>query len=137
MSQIIGLLEENQHLLMWMGLGSLAVFVVSLLSVPWLVAQIPEDYFVPKKRRPTQWKTKRPVTRLVTLISKNLLGYVLLLGGIMMLFLPGQGILTMVAGILLIDYPGKFALERKIANTPAIFKGLNWLRAKAKKPPLL
>ncbi len=137
MSQIIGLLEENQHLLMWMGLGSLAVFVVSLLSLPWLVAQIPEDYFVPKKRRPTQWKTKRPVTRLVTLISKNLLGYVLLLGGIMMLFLPGQGILTMVAGILLIDYPGKFALERKIANTPAIFKGLNWLRAKAKKPPLL
>ena len=137
MSQIIGLLEENQHLLMWMGLGSLAVFVVSLLSLPWLVAQIPEDYFVPKKRRPTQWKTKRPVTRLVTLISKNLLGYVLLLGGIMMLFLPGQGILTMVAGILLIDYPGKFALERKVANTPAIFKGLNWLRAKAKKPPLL
>lgn len=137
MSQIIGLLEENQHLLMWMGLGSLAVFVVSLLSLPWLVAQIPEDYFVPKKRRPTQWKAKRPVTRLVTLISKNLLGYVLLLGGIMMLFLPGQGILTMVAGILLIDYPGKFALERKVANTPAIFKGLNWLRAKAKKPPLL
>lgn len=137
MSQIIGLLKENQHLLMWMGLGSLAVFVVSLLSLPWLVAQIPEDYFVPKKRRPTQWKTKRPVTRLVTLISKNLLGYVLLLGGIMMLFLPGQGILTMVAGILLIDYPGKFALERKVANTPAIFKGLNWLRAKAKKPPLL
>lgn len=137
MSQIIGLLEENQHLLMWMGLGSLAVFVVSLLSLPWLVAQIPEDYFVPKKLRPTQWKAKRPVTRLVTLISKNLLGYVLLLGGIMMLFLPGQGILTMVAGILLIDYPGKFALERKVANTPAIFEGLNWLRAKAKKPPLL
>lgn len=137
MSQIIGLLKENQHLLMWMGLGSLAVFVVSLLSLPWLVAQIPEDYFAPKKRRPTQWKAKPPVTRLVTLISKNLLGYVLLLGGIMMLFLPGQGILTMVAGILLIDYPGKFALERKIANTPAIFKGLNWLRAKAKKPPLL
>ncbi|MBT5387846.1 MAG: hypothetical protein HN817_10605 [Porticoccaceae bacterium] len=133
---MIELLEANQQLLMWMGLGSLGVFTVSLLSLPWLVAQIPEDYFVPKKRRPTQWKTRRPVIRLATLISKNLLGYILLLGGIMMLFLPGQGILTMVAGALLIDYPGKFALERKIANTPAIFKGLNWLRAKANKPPL-
>ncbi|MBT5576867.1 MAG: hypothetical protein HOJ99_00040 [Porticoccaceae bacterium] len=133
---MIELLEANQQLLMWMGLGSLGVFTVSLLSLPWLVAQIPEDYFVPKKRRPTQWKTRRPVIRLATLISKNLLGYMLLLGGIMMLFLPGQGILTMVAGALLIDYPGKFALERKIANTPAIFKGLNWLRAKANKPPL-
>ena len=133
---MIELLEANQQLLMWMGLGSLGVFTVSLLSLPWLVAQIPEDYFVPKKRRPTQWKTRRPVIRLATLISKNLLGYILLLGGIMMLFLPGQGILTMVAGALLIDYPGRFALERKIANTPAIFKGLNWLRAKANKPPL-
>jgi len=53
-----------------------------------------------------------------------------------MLFLPGQGILTMVVGMLLIDYPGKFKLERKVAKTPTIFKGLNWLRAKANKSPL-
>ena len=54
-----------------------------------------------------------------------------------MLFLPGQGILTLVMGALLMDYPGKFQLERKIVKTPAILKGLNWLRAKANKPPLV
>jgi hypothetical protein len=54
-----------------------------------------------------------------------------------MLFLPGQGLLTMITGLLLIDYPGKFRLERKIVNTPAVLKSLNWLRAKAKKPPLI
>jgi hypothetical protein len=120
-----------------MGVGSAFVFVISLLSLPWLVAQIPDDYFVPKKRQPTQWKTRQPLIRLVILIGKNCLGYVLLLGGILMLFLPGQGLLTMITGLLLIDYPGKFRLERRIVNTPAVLKSLNWLRAKANKPPLI
>ena len=131
------LLTEHQHLLWWMGVGSAFVFVISLLSLPWLVAQIPDDYFVPKKRQPTQWKTRQPLIRLIILIGKNCLGYVLLLGGILMLFLPGQGLLTMITGLLLIDYPGKFRLERRIVNTPAVLKSLNWLRAKANKPPLI
>jgi hypothetical protein len=136
MNQVISLLQENQQLLVWMGIGSAVIFFASLASLPWLVAKIPEDYFVPKKRRPTQWKTKRPLIRLIVLIGKNCLGYILLLGGTLMLFLPGQGILTMVTGLMLIDYPGKFRLERKLVNTPAILKSLNWLRAKAKQPPL-
>ena len=118
-------------------MGSAFVFVISLLSLPWLVAQIPDDYFVPKKRQPTQWKTRQPLIRLIILIGKNCLGYMLLLGGILMLFLPGQGLLTMITGLLLIDYPGKFRLERKIVNTPTVLKSLNWLRAKAHKPPLI
>jgi hypothetical protein len=137
MTALMDLLTEHQHLLWWMGVGSAFVFVISLLSLPWLVAQIPDDYFVPKKRQPTQWKTRQPLIRLVILIGKNCLGYVLLLGGILMLFLPGQGLLTMITGLLLIDYPGKFRLERRIVNTPAVLKSLNWLRAKANKPPLI
>jgi len=100
------------------------------------VAQIPEDYFASKDRAETTWKTHHPVVRLFILIIKNLLGYILLLGGILMLFMPGQGILTIVAGLLLMDYPGKFSLEKRIAGSSAIFKGLNWLRNKAGKPPL-
>jgi hypothetical protein len=137
MTALMDLLTEHQHLLWWMGVGSAFVFVISLLSLPWLVAQIPDDYFVPKKRQPTQWKTRQSLIRLIILIGKNCLGYVLLLGGILMLFLPGQGLLTMITGLLLIDYPGKFRLERRIVNTPAVLKSLNWLRAKANKPPLI
>ena len=137
MKGLMDLLAEHQYLLWWMGVGSAFVFVISLLSLPWLVAQIPDDYFVPKKRQPTQWKTRQPLIRLIILIGKNCLGYMLLLGGILMLFLPGQGLLTMITGLLLIDYPGKFRLERKIVNTPTVLKSLNWLRAKAHKPPLI
>ena len=137
MKALMDLLAEHQYLLWWIGVGSAFVFVISLLSLPWLVAQIPDDYFVPKKRQPTQWKTRQPLIRLIILIGKNCLGYMLLLGGILMLFLPGQGLLTMITGLLLIDYPGKFRLERKIVNTPTVLKSLNWLRAKAHKPPLI
>ena len=130
-------LGNNQPLLVWVGSGSAIVFIASLLSLPWLVAKIPEDYFVPKKRQPTSWKTQRPALRLLALIGKNLLGYGLILAGALMLFLPGQGILTLVMGLLLVDYPGKFRLERKLVKTPAILNSLNWLRRKAKKPPLV
>lgn len=130
-------LESHRQLLVWVGVGSLGIFIISLLCLPWLVAKIPGDYFVPKKRQPTHWKNQHPVMRLLTLIGKNLLGISLILAGLLMLFLPGQGILTLVTGLLLTDYPGKFRLERKIVSTPAILNGLNWLRAKAKKPPLM
>jgi hypothetical protein len=53
-----------------------------------------------------------------------------------MLFIPGQGILTMVMGLILLDYPGKYSLEKKVISFTAVHKGLNWLRARAHKPPL-
>ena len=136
MNDLFGWVSGHQ-LLVWAGIISLTVFIFSLLSLPWLVAQIPEDYFLPKKRQPTQWKQLHPVIRLLALMGKNLIGYGLIVAGLLMLFLPGQGILTLVMGLLLVDYPGKFRLERKLVKTPAILNSLNWLRRKAKKPPLV
>ena len=130
------MLAEYNYLLPMIGLISLLVFVVSLLSLPWLVAQIPEDYFAANKRLKVSWAGQNPIVRMAIIICKNLLGIILLLGGFIMLFIPGQGILTMVAGLVLLDYPGKFAVEKKIATNASVLKGLNWLRAKANKPPL-
>ena len=53
-----------------------------------------------------------------------------------MIVLPGQGLLTIITGLFLINYPGKFQLEQKIVTIPVVFKALNWIRLKAKKPPL-
>jgi len=132
---MLELLSNHLWLLPIIGVISALVFVISLLSLPWLVARIPEDYFVSEQRQQSAWKTQHPVARLVLVIGKNLLGCLLLLGGFLMLFLPGQGLLTMAVGLLLIDYPGKFALERRIVGIPMVFKGLNWLRAIKNKPP--
>ncbi len=53
-----------------------------------------------------------------------------------MLFIPGQGLLTMFMGIILIDYPKKYAVEKRLVSTPAVLKGINWLRKKAGKSAL-
>lgn len=127
---------EYQALFTWMAVISAITFVISLLSLPWLVARIPADYFCHKKRHPAPLKQTHPLLRIMILVGKNLLGWILLLGGIIMLFIPGQGLLTIAMGLLLMDYPGKFTLERRIASNPKILNGLNWLRAKAKAPVL-
>ena len=128
--------SENTAFLTWLGVISIVVFFISLLSLPWLVSLIPEDYFCHQHRSPAPWKEQRPAIRYLLLFGKNLLGLILLLGGILMLVFPGQGILTIIMGMLLLDYPGKYALERKVVSQPNILKSLNWLRAKAKHPPL-
>ena len=136
MSEILLWITGNQEILITIGLVSAVVFFASLVSLPWLVAMIPTDYFMSKKRQRSLWKEKFPAIWLFMFIGKNIIGYLMLFAGALMLFLPGQGLLTMVAGLLMVDYPGKFSLERRIALTPSILSKLNWLRSKAKKPPL-
>ena len=67
---------------------------------------------------------------------KNIIGYALILGGLLMLVLPGQGLFTIFIGLILSNYPGKYKLERKLISIPSIFKMVNWLRNKSNKPPL-
>ena len=53
-----------------------------------------------------------------------------------MLVLPGQGLLTIVTGLLLINYPGKYKLEQKLVACLLFLEALNWIRVKANKPLL-
>ncbi len=123
-------------LILWLSALSLVTFFGSLLALPWLVCRIPEDYFCYPERHPAIDPKAHPAVRYSLLAIKNLLGIFLLLGGIVMLFLPGQGLLTMAMGLLLMDYPGKYRFEQRVVSTPVILKGLNWLRKKGRHPPL-
>ena len=80
-------------------------FVGSLIAIPMILVRLPADYF--DTRTPRHWmKDHHPALRLSGLIAKNLVGIVFLLAGFAMLFLPGQGLLTMLIGISLMDFPG-------------------------------
>ncbi|RME33433.1 MAG: hypothetical protein D6786_07715, partial [Gammaproteobacteria bacterium] len=59
-----------------------------------------------------------------------------LLAGLIMLFTPGQGLLTMLVGLLLMNYPGKYRLERWLVTRPRVLETLNWIRARTGHPPL-
>jgi hypothetical protein len=100
----------------------------------WLVALIPEDYFINKKV--SRIRSTNPLMWYIILIIKNVIGYSLILGGIMMLVLPGQGLFTIIIGLMLSNYPGKYSIERKFIAIPSVLKSINWLRKKSDKPPL-
>ncbi len=129
--------SEHHLLLTGIAFASLLVFVATLFFLPWLVAQIPSDYFSHKRREPSQWKQLHPFFRYMILILKNIVGWLLLLAGLAMLLLPGQGWLSILLGLMLMDYPGKFRLERQIVSQPRLLRLINWLRIKQNQPPLL
>ena len=127
---------NHPEVLIGMGISSIFIFLISILGISWFIAQIPEDYFLRSKRQPSKWREQKPILRFVVMFGKNLIGLSLIIGGLLMLVLPGQGLLTIVTGLLLVNYPGKYKLEQKPSSMPSIFRALNWIRLKANKPPL-
>ena len=128
--------SDHPGVLIGLGISSILIFIISILGISWFVAQIPEDYFLSSKRKPSKWQEQKPILRLVVMFGKNIIGFSLIIGGLLMLILPGQGFLTIVTGLLLINYPGKYKLEQKLVEIPSVFRTLNWIRVKANKPPL-
>ena len=120
--------------ILWLATISLFVFIFSLVSIKWLVALIPTDYFV--KKNISKSKKSYSLLWLMSIIVKNIIGYTLILGGILMLVLPGQGLFTILMGLILSNYPGKYTIEKRIISIPSILKTINWLRKKSNKPRL-
>jgi hypothetical protein len=129
--------EAHAELFGWLGGASVLMFVLSLVSLPWLVARIPEDYFLSPEPYVHYHEFRHPVIRLLILMIKNIVGLVLLLAGIGMLVLPGQGILTILMGLVLLDFPGKRRFERWLIKKHTVLRALNWLRRRAGHAPLL
>ena len=120
--------------LAWM---SFVLLLVSIAVIPLIVIKIPEDYFHEHYRVRISKESRYPfIAQLFTGI-KNIVGFVFIILGILMLILPGQGILTILMGLFLMNFPGKYRLEREIVSSPRVLKSLNWIRIKANKPPLM
>lgn len=134
LNSLLQIFEAYKVLIIWFGSLSLFIFLFSLASIKWLVALIPEDYFINDKT--SKMDSSKPVIWYLVLILKNIIGYSLILGGIMMLILPGQGLFTIIIGLMLSNYPGKYFIERRFIAIPSILKTINWLREKSNKPPL-
>ena len=137
MDTITTLYEQHQLLLGVLGILSAIMFVASILSLPFLVSLIPTDYFQSHESYRKRHRYKHPVIRLLILGLKNITGLVLIIAGIIMLVLPGQGLITLTMGLLFINFPGKRKLECKLISNQKILRSINWLRAKRNKEPLL
>ena len=112
-------------------------FSISLAIVSVIMVKIPADYF--KEDRPQKlFADKSPAVRYLLIIGKNLLGVVLVVLGILMSVpgVPGQGILTILLGVMLLDFPGRRRLEHKLVSRPQVLNTINKLRHKFDKPEL-
>lgn len=118
------------------GVGLFIVsLIVSALIVAVVIVKIPANYFSSHYQQDflpnSSW-----LTRWGAVIGKNVLGGILVLAGIVMLIGPGQGVLTILIGLVLMDIPGKRPFEARIIKRPTILAAANGLRAKFGKEPL-
>ncbi len=109
----------------WIGLVSSTCFIVSLIILPWLLYRLEDDYFLHLHDRP------QPVFFLRWLCY--FLGSTLLIAGVLMLFLPGQGLLTIFLGLNLLDFPGKQKAINSLMAKRSLQKALNWIRQKGNR----
>jgi hypothetical protein len=110
---------------------SVALCAASLIGVTWVVSRMPTDYLMGNAPRPPArgW-------RLIGRVLRNLLGAVLLLLGLLLLALPGQGLLTICVGLMLVDFPGKRRLERRLLAARGVLSTINALRRRRGRPEL-
>lgn len=122
-------------LLTLLGLLSVVTFVGSLVAVPWLIGRMRADYFL------THWQVvqarhrRHPALALTVFLARNTLGLLLVAAGLAMLFLPGQGLLTVLIGVCVMDFPGKRGLLQRLVRGPKVQGALNWIRRKRGKEP--
>ncbi len=123
------------------GIGfSLFLFslAVSFAAIGLVMVQIPPHYFAVDHERDflpdSPW-----LVRWGAVIGKNILGVFLILLGIVLSLpgVPGQGILTILLGLIMVDIPGKRPLETRIVQRPAVLNAINRLRARYNKLPLV
>ncbi len=119
----------------WTIAGAVLLFVgttlFTLLAGVFVVVRLPEDYFVAPRRPPPR--------HVALVLLKNLIGVAVVGVGILLSIpgVPGQGFLTILVGVLLIDFPGKFHLEQRVVGRPRILAALNRIRTRRGRPPLL
>lgn len=126
---------DMQQWLLWASALSLLAIVAAIVGVPWVVKRLPKDYFSAAHRRSWRKTEREPWFAIVLGLLKNLLGAFLVVLGLVMLVTPGQGLLTLLAGLLLMNFPGKYRLECWVVLRPGVLRALNWLRNRGGQPP--
>ncbi|MGI9056237.1 MAG: hypothetical protein ACR2F2_10605 [Pyrinomonadaceae bacterium] len=116
----------------------LASLIFSFLIIGVVMVKIPANYFSSHYTQDFM-PNSRWIVRWGAVIGKNLLGVFLILLGIILSLpgVPGQGILTILLGLIMLDIPGKRPLEARIIKRPPVRDAINKLRIRFNKPPLI
>jgi hypothetical protein len=116
----------------------LVTFAGSLALTAWILVRLPADYFHSSHAREF-WTDKPAAIRWAGVLGKNLAGLFLVALGIIMSLpgVPGQGLLTILLGVVLLDIPGKRPLEARLLRIPLVRNAVNSLRTRYGKPEMI
>ena len=128
-------IKQNIFILYWLGGISLLLFIITAIAVPLFIIHLPSDFLLYKKRK-QHFEQVHFTLRILIIIAKNFIGIILVAAGVLMLILPGQGIITILIGLVLIDFPGKNSLILFILSNPIVLNAINWIREKNRKKKL-
>jgi hypothetical protein len=113
---------------------SLATVALGVVAIPAALVRLPDDYLVRAGAGP--FASAHPIAAPAVFVLRNVVALALVLAGVAMLLLPGQGLLTLVAALIVSDFPGKRALERRVLGHPGALRAINALRIRARRAPL-
>jgi len=113
------------------------------IFISYIITQLNKRYFIRRQISAVdvsvpphlKWINSN-VTKLVNM-AKIIVGVSFLLIGLVMLVLPGQGLITILIGISLLPFPGKNKMEKNILSRKSVRSSLNWIRIKANKEPFI
>lgn len=102
--------------------------ILSMLIAGVVLLALPADYLREGDRSQRHWTAR---------IVRNVAGIVLVAVGIVLSVpgIPGQGILTILAGLTLIEFPGRHRVIRALLDRPVVLHAVNRFRVRFKRPP--
>jgi hypothetical protein len=129
--------SQTQRVIAWLAI-TVTTALLSLAAVALVVVRIPCNYFVGDDPPPV-WADRHAFIRWPAIILKNLLGgFLVLLGAVLSVpGVPGQGLLTILIGAMLIDFPGKRRIEKWLLRRRGVLNTINKLRARYGREPLV
>ena len=115
-----------------------ATLVISFAVSLAVLIRLPPDYFGTPRVQSIE-EAGHGIFFRIGIVLKNLLGAILIVIGAILSVpgLPGQGLLTVLAGVFLLDFPGKRSLLYKFVSRPRLLRSINRLRTKFSRPPLV
>ena len=113
---------------LWVAATALTVAAAAVI-----VLRLPPTYFSEDDARHTarSWRSPRG-------LGRNLLGLALIALGALLSIpgVPGQGLLTILIGLMLVDFPGRRRAEKAVARRRGVLAALNRIRRRFGRAPL-
>ena len=117
---------------------ALASIALSVGATVFVVVRLPEDYFVTTDR-PLPLAGRALPLRIAARVGLNLVGLALIAVGVLLSVpgIPGQGLLTILLGLMLVDLPGRRGLERWLVRRRLVHGAIDRVRLRFGRPPIL